>query len=292
MIINMKIVSAKSTDGIQYRGLLTEASNPKGIIIHIHGMSGTPIQETYYQSMHKEYPNNGWSFLAGEHRGTDSVKQFDSDEGVKIIGNTYEIFEDCIYDIQGWIDFAKKLGYKRIWLQSHSLGTSKTAYYINQVHPNDIEGLILLSPSDMIGLVHDPIGLKDHQKLLPQALKNMKEARPKQILEGILWDSMVLSAESYLSFFGDNAKDAIFNYGNSNLGWEVVKSINIPVLAITGTKDDGIVPVMEAYSAMNLLESQLANSPRKKTIVYENAEHSFEGFEDNIVNDVIDFINS
>ena len=51
----MKIVTAKSTDGIQYRGLLTEATNSKGIIIHIHGMSGSPIQETYYQFMHEKY---------------------------------------------------------------------------------------------------------------------------------------------------------------------------------------------------------------------------------------------
>lgn len=292
IIVSMKIVTSTSTDGIKYRGLLTEAINPKGIIIHIHGMSGSPIQETYYQPMHEKYSEAGWSFLAVEHRGTGSITQFNTDKGVVNIGNAFEIFEDCIHDIQGWINFAKDLGYQRIWLQSHSLGPSKVAYYMKQVKSGVIEGLIWISPSDMVGLVHDPIGIKDHEKLLPEALELVKQGNPKQLLSNYLWESVILSAQSYLAFFGENAKDAIFNYGNPELIWDAVNSISVPVIAITGTKDDGIAAVMDAHEAMKLLENQLVNSPVKKTIVYENAEHSFEGFENKIVNDVINFINA
>jgi len=286
----MKFVSAKSTDGITYRGLLSAAENPQGIIIHIHGMSGTPIQETYYELMHGRYPMNGWSFLAVEHRGTDSIKQFDSDHGTINIGNTYEIFEDCIHDIQGWVNFAKNLGYKEIWLQAHSLGPSKVAYYINQVHPQEVKGVVFLSPSDMIGLVHDPIGIKDHERLLPEALRLVKEGKPKQLLSNTLWEEVMLSAQSYLSFFGENAKDDIFKYSKANDKWDVVESLNIPVLAITGTNDDGIIPVINAFEAMNLLGKKLQKAPRYKTLVLEGAEHSFRGYEEYIVNTVLDFI--
>lgn len=288
----MKIVTTKSTDGIYYRGILSEADNPKGIIIHIHGMSGSPIQETYYETMYEEYPKAGWSFLASDHRGTGSITQFDSEKGETLnIGNAFEIFEDCIHDIQGFINFAKESGYKRIWLQAHSLGPSKTAYYMNQIKSTDVEGLIWISPSDMVGLVHDPIGIKDHEKLLPEAKKLVEENKPKQLLSNYLWEGVMLSSQSYLSFFGENAKDAIFNYHNPELGFEVVNSINVPVLALTGTKDDGISPVIDPHMAMQMLEKELKNSQSMKTIVYENAEHSFIGFEKEIVKDVLSFIN-
>lgn len=288
----MKIVTTKSTDGIEYKGLLTEASVAKGIIIHIHGMSGSIVLNDYYQPMHNKYSEAGWSFLVGEHRGTGSITQFNSDNEILNLGNTFEIFDDCVHDIQGWINFAKSLGYKRIWLQAHSLGPSKIAYYMNQSKTKDIEGLIWISPSDMIGLVHDPVGIIDHNKLLQEAEELVEQGKQQQILSNYLWDKLLLSAETYLKFFGEGANDAVFNYGDSSLGWEVVNSINVPVLAITGTKDDGIVPVIDVYEAMNLLKSQLINSPKKKTVVYENAEHNFDGFGDNIASDVLDFINS
>lgn len=288
----MKIVSAKSTDGIYYKGLLsTSKESAKGIIIHIHGMAGSIVFNQFYTDMHKLYPESGWDFLVAEHRGTGSITQFNSDKGVLNLGNSMEIFEECVHDIQGWINYAKNLGYKKIWLQAHSLGSSKVAYYISQLKENDVEGLILLSPSDMVGLVNDEIGIKDHNKLYPEALSLIKDNKPTQLLSDFLWESMTLSAQSYNSFFGENAKDAIFNFGIPDLGWSVVNSLDLQVLAVTGTKDEGIVAVMDAYKAMSLLESQLVNSSRKKTIVYKDAEHDFNGFGEQICKDVLTFIN-
>lgn len=288
----MKIVTTKSTDGITFNGLMSEPSSPRGIIIHIHGMAGSVVLNSYYQPMHERYSKDGWAFLVGEHRGTGTVTQFNSDKGGVTIGNAYEIFEECVHDIQGWVNYAKKLGYKKIWLQSHSLGPSKVAYYMSTLTESNIEGLIWISPSDMVGLVHDEVGIKDHNLLFPEAQKFMSENKPRQLLSNFLWGDNMMSAQTYLSFFNEGAKDAIFNYGNQELGWGVVNSINVPVLAITGSKDDGVVAVMDPYKAMNLLESQLINSPRKKTIVYDGAEHDFNGFENRIVDDVLEFINA
>jgi len=71
-----------------------------------------------------------------------------------------------------------------------------------------------------------------------------------------------------------------------------VNSIELPVLAITGSKDGGIVPVMNAHKAMKVLKKELKNSRKVNTIVYEGAEHSFKGFEKNIIKDVLRFIDA
>jgi pimeloyl-ACP methyl ester carboxylesterase len=143
----------------------------------------------------------------------------------------------------------------------------------------------------MIGLVHDEEGIKDHKKMYPQAKKLVSEGKGKQILDHKLWGLEILSAESYLHFFENDAKDAIFNYW-SDSRWDVVNSISHPVLAITGTKDDGIEPVMDPHKAMEKLKSELKKAPRVETIVYDGAEHSFEGFEDEIVRDVVRFVSA
>lgn len=286
----MEIVKTKTSDGLELFGLLSEAKAKDTIIIHTHGMAGNLYLNSFYTKMHQGYPQNGISFLATQNRGSETISQFNSDKGVINIGNAYETFEECVLDIQGWVDYAFELGYKKIWLQGHSLGPSKLAYYLSTKSPVNIQGVILLSPSDMIGLVSDPEGLKDHARLLPEAEKLGSEGKDKQLLSNYLWGDYILSARTYLNFFGKEAKTAIFNYFNSDLGWEVVNSIKVPVLAITGTKDDGIKPVMDPKKAMGKLESELKNSPKIKTIVLEGAEHSFKGFESEIVDEVIKFI--
>jgi pimeloyl-ACP methyl ester carboxylesterase len=286
----MKIINTKTSDGFRFKGLISEAKDSKKIIIHIHGMAGSVLLNEYYTQMHDYYPENGYSFLAGENRGTGTITAFVHDTTEGVAGNALEKFEDCVLDIQAWVDFARENGYEEIWLQAHSLGPSKVAYYINQTPEHGVKGLIFISPSDMIGLVNDSKGKADYDTMLPEAERLVKEGKGQTLLSHKLWGSELLSADTFLNFFGKGAKTAIFNYGDETLGWSVVNSLKLPVLAITGTKDDGIAPVMEVHKAMEKLESELKSSPGVKTIVYDNAEHSFDGFGEKIVKDVIDFV--
>ncbi len=286
----MIIVKTKTSDGLFLRGLLTRSNTSKKLIIHIHGMAGSPLLNDYYPLMHDGYARVGISFLAVENRGTGMITYFDSDGGSRTVGNALERFEDSVFDIQGWIDYAKNEGFEEIWLQSHSLGTSKVAYYVSTVKSNEVKGLILLSPSDMVGLVHDPVGSKDNDIMLPQAKELVSEGKGHQLIDHKLWGEELLSADTYLNFFDEGTKTAIFNYADEKLGWDVVRSIYLPVLAITGTKDDGVVSVSDPYLAMEKLKKELISSPKVMTVVFEGATHGFDGFGDKIVEEAIRFI--
>jgi pimeloyl-ACP methyl ester carboxylesterase len=285
----MKIIKAKTEDGLYFSGQLF-SSGSKNIIIHIHGMSGDIYSNSFYPSMQQYYPENGWDFLVVENRGTHSVTQFNTDDGIRNLGNAYEIFEDCVLDIKCWVEKAEEMGYEKIWLQSHSLGASKVVYYLTQVKNSPVEGLVWLSPSDMLGLVHDDEGQIDHDICMKEAVKLTSEGKDSALLSHDLWGSMRLSAKTYINFFSENSNTAIFNYANDSLGWEKVEAIKLPVIAFTGTKDDGIIPVMDAYKAMDTLEEHLINSLGFKTVVYENAEHDFEGFGEEIAREVMSFV--
>ena len=75
-----------------------------------------------------------------------------------------------------------------------------------------------------------------------------------------------------------------------SLVWEKVNAIDVPILSFTGTNDDGITPVMNVHDAMEILDRELKQSPRKKLIVYDGANHNFEGFEEKIIDDTLQFI--
>lgn len=277
----MHNVATNTKNGITYRGCLSESVYAsERVIIHIHGMASSYTDHNLYPVMHDYYPSRGVSFLVVEHSGSGPA------------GTAREKFENCVGDIQTWVDFVTEHGYKEVWLQSHSLGTPKVAYYMDQAKPKNIAGLIFLSPSEMIGLVHDPVGQIDYDHMYPEAVKLVSEGKHDEILKHKLWESVELSAGTFLNFFGDGANTAVFNYADPSLGWGVVNRLSVPVLAITGTKDDGISTVMNTNDAMKMLKSELTSSPRVQTIVYENAEHDFVGYENKIVCDVISFIST
>ena len=214
-----------------------------------------------------------------------------TEDKIRLAGSAYEKFEECVFDIAAWIDVVKKLGYTEVWLQGHSLGCSKVAYYVSQKTRGEVAGAILLSPSDMIGLVYDPVGYADHEVLFAEATELVKAGRGEQLLSKLLWGEQLLSAATYINLFSDDSTDAIFNFGKPELGFAVVNAITSPVLAFTGTQDDGIVPVADPYAAMQTLEHELVQSPRVRTVVYDGAKHDFAGFGDQIVAEVLNFVN-
>lgn len=125
----MELINIKTKDELQLYGHITQTQVKDSIIIHIHGMSGDFYTNSYYPFMHEHYAKNNIAFLAGENRGVHSIKLTTKGEEFINIGNAFERFEECIYDIQAWVDYAENLGYKKIYLQGHSFCISN--YYFS-----------------------------------------------------------------------------------------------------------------------------------------------------------------
>lgn len=92
----MQLITTTTSDKLRLHGFLSEASESKKIIIHIHGMAGDMYLNSFYPHMYADYPKAGWSFLAAEHRGTHSITEFVKDGKYVNIGNAYEKFEECV----------------------------------------------------------------------------------------------------------------------------------------------------------------------------------------------------
>jgi len=280
----MVSVLSITADKLKLGGRLFEYNgNKENIILHIPGMAGDIYDAPYYAPMTENYPKNRVSFLAGETRSYHEKE-------TKGKEYTSELFEDSLLDIDCWIKLVVQLGYENIWLQASSLGPTKIVNWYFKRKPTNIAGLIFLSPSDMVGLVHDKEGIKDHQIMISEAKKMALSGKGTEEISHLLWGVKTLTTNAYLSLFGDNSEAAIFNYGDPSLGWEKINSIDIPVLSFTCTNDDGIFPVIDVHKAMRMLSKELINCQRKRLIVYEDWDHDFNGLWDKIINDTLDFI--
>lgn len=291
----MEIIKTKTSDQLLLSALYsnsTAADVKDTIIIHFHGMAGDFYTNAFLQKMHEQYPNNGFSFMSVQTRGTDSVMQIlVGDNNWVYYGNTYEIFEESVLDIEAWIKKALELGYKNIWLQGHSLAPTKLIYFINNADSallGYLKGLILISPSDICGFSTHPDYIDEHRNLMNEATDLVNAGNELKILSGEKW-GYKLSAKTFLNMFGDDSNSDIFNYKKAT--WLQVKEINLPVIAFTGTEDSGIVPIMEAQDAMKKIESEFSSSINVKGVVLGNATHSFSGYEDVLCKNVIEFVN-
>ena len=286
----MEFVKTTTKDKLTLQGIFSEPSKKTdSVILHIHGMSSNFWENSFIKTMLKDYPKNDVAFLSGENRGSELLRWFSTTDGkIKLIGDSYEIFEECIEDINGWISFLKEKGYKNIHLQGHSLGCAKIAYYQKLMKNPLVKSLIFISPADMMGLLVNPQEKPNYDKFLKEAKELVKKGEEEELLSGIQWEFARQSAKSFLNFSFENNNMAIFNYYNPERGFDTIKSINVPMLSILGTKDDGVCT--DPYEANEMLRKNAINCPKFSSEVFVDAKHSFSGFENKIVDSVLKFI--
>lgn len=282
MAFEAEFVETETKDGVGLTGLHAEAGN-ETVILHLHGMQGNFFQNSFTQQMLEKYPENNVSFLTAELRGAEAVRYFEKEGESVPIGNAYEKFEDSIHDIEAWIKFLQDEGYKKIHLQGHSLACSKIAYYLTQ-REHKIESAILITPSDMAGFdLEDEEGIN----ILEKAKKLQKNGRGHEIVTEGLWGWAYLSADTVVNFFDEGSNLEIFNFAKSELGFETLENIEIPTLAFFGTDDDGIVtPAEECVQKM----TDNIGSDQFNSKIVKGAEHSYEGYEETLISETLDFV--
>ena len=243
-------------------------SNKKDIcIICIHGMCGTIIDNYFATVWGKLLAQNDIGFIYEHNRGHSIENDIVMKDGsFKRCGCMYEIFEDCIYDIDLAIQTAKEKGYKRIILLGHSLGCNKVIYYYKK-HPN-ILGMILASAPDMIGshLLIEP----EYEELLKEAKENIDKNQPTKLLHKMIEDYMYMSSQTYYNWFHKNSNLNNLPIISNPKNWEQLETIDVPILTFSGSKDE------DYYLHLDLLKEKAINCKNFEYQIIENTGHTYQ----------------
>lgn len=246
--IKGEIVSFETPDHITLHGFLSRPRRRTNkMVVHLHGLQGNFYASTGVKSLVNTFTKEGFNFLAMEQRGSYILNRAWKGKGKKarkiLFGGALEKFEDCIYDIDGALEFARKEGMKKAYLEGHSTGCQKITYYQSKLHRRLVKGLILIAPTDDYNASKRDLGSKFNEAVdfaRRQYKKDRKMMMPKKYHKGLT------SVARFLSYSDlKNVEGRIFNYDSERLS--VFGEVRVPVLAIFGTKEEYALKNVKDY---------------------------------------------
>lgn len=282
--MNIEFINNTYTvDGLMLPMVHFESKEKDICVICIHGMCGTIVDNYFATVWGKILSEKNIGFIYEHNRGHSIENDIVMKDGsFKRCGCMYEIFEDCIYDIDLAIQTAKDKGYKRIILLGHSYGCNKVIYYYYKKHPN-ILGIILASAPDMIGS-HLLLEL-DYKELLAEAKKNIDNNEPTKLLHKMIEDYMYMSSLTYYNWYNENSNLDNLPVISNKEHWKQFETIDVPILTFSGSNEE------DYYQHLDLLKDRALNCNNFEYKIIENTGHTYKNKEKEIANLIFDWIN-
>ena len=276
------INDAYTEDGMRLPMVHFKAKEKDTCVVFVHGMCQTIIDNYFAIVCGNLLSRSNIGFIYAHNRGYSIENDILMKDGTYTrCGCMYEIFEDCILDIDLAISKAKELGYKSIILMGHSYGCNKVIYYYYKKHP-EILGMILASAPDMVGL--HLLRQKDYKKLIKEAKNNIDRGEGNKLLSNIIEDYMYMSSKTYYNWYKKNSNlDNLPVMGYSN-NWEQFASIDVPILTFSGSLET------DNYLHLDILKDKAIRCKSFKHKIIDNADHFYHNKEDEISNLVLEWI--
>ena len=282
------IVQVKTQDGLWLYGLYLRVDKNDIVFINIHGTASNFYEEYFIEVFANVFLENNISVLSTNNRGAGVYDAYQKS------GAAVEKFENCLTDIDAWIEFAINDGYKKIILSGHSLGTEKVLYYMsNGKYADKITSVVLLAPSDSYGS-HRVLDGKENprsvsvEKLLKESRSLIEKGMGDTFLPRDIYGShdgiMPKSAESFMDFLGPQSKllDAL-PFATKKL--DAYAKIKIPIFVVIGDKEE--YTAIPTENALALMAKE-----NKNTEIHQikNCDHDFQGKESKLAEIVLRFI--
>jgi pimeloyl-ACP methyl ester carboxylesterase len=270
-------------------------SGEETCVLSIHGMGGNIIENKFGVVLGEKLSAKNIGYIYAHNRGHSRINDIakkptkqDNGYNYQTIGSTYELFTDSPKDIAPWLGKCRELGYKKIILFGHSLGCNKIVYYLSQSDPEDVVGVILASPPDLVGMVETNNYQPDHTKLIQEAKDLVTQGKPDNLVSGKLWEWEDKSAANYLSLFsGGNEADNLPVHHNPE-HWEQLAKIKHPILAIMGEFDD--IKIRDLHEDMELIKSKATGCVDYHIEFISGANHNYQNREIELAQVVINWL--
>ena len=291
--MKVEIIDIKAVDGVILNGFINNNSSKK-IIISTHGM-GSDCFKKRDRIIAEEANKLGIDYLAYNNRGSYLMRMVNIEKNgnkEKILaGTSFEDVEEGYFDIKGAIQKAVELGYTEIYLQGHSLGSTKTLYtYTKMKQENDsllkyIKGVILLS------LVDIPRALQVFCKGKYEDYKKYAENKEKdgKFLEMMPLECFIqpISVKAYLKYIKYYQNFDFAKYHDKEYDFKELNAMDVPLFMRWGNVNELI------EQDANELVNRMRNKVKKldKDIDYiDGADHSYNGKENILANQILEFI--
>lgn len=282
------LVQVTTVDGLLLQGYYSQDSQDTAVLF-IHGFTGNFYENYFTHIISNNLRAHSISFLTGNTRGCEKIKDLELTNGkIKTIGARYELLEESPLDIDAWIQFLLDMGHSKIILMGHSLGTMKAVRYLHEgKHAKNIAKLVLLAPFDKNRLLEDYIK-KPLQDLLVQAKQKVKEGLGEEIITPD-FDNTNVSYQTFLSWYSQDDLGKMWDFSHPEYDFPILNGIKVPTKVIVGSNNEYFYPSdpQNPEIAMELIKKHITTCETK---IINSADHCYRGHEEELANEILDFI--
>jgi pimeloyl-ACP methyl ester carboxylesterase len=227
----VELVEIRTSDDVLHCGAFAAPKRKGGTprfdaVLMLHGAAAT-FYDSFYRNFSTALVDRGVATLRANNRGHDIVNRGNG-RGA-LMGVALEVMEDCALDIDAWLEFLEKRGYRRILLFGHSLGAVKAAYYLANHTDARVHGCVLASPPRFNTEV---LLASDRGAEFATNIANAKAlvaaGKGHELMPTTFPLKSFSGAQAYLSKYAMGTKFDVL---------ELVAKIPVPVFALTGENE-------------------------------------------------------
>jgi len=300
--MKLNLVEFPNRKNIFLPGLLYEPEKGSDkVLIYLHG-NGTSagFYSVELQNIFgKTLTSQGISYLTFTNTGGHLLQKFDkivNGEKERVMaGTAYELIKDCLFDIDGAINFVKKRCYKHIYLIGASTGANKICVYDFYKEKNPVEKYILESGGDDSGFYYFAVGHKKFKQTMQICKKKITDEKGRKLVPKKFYDSPI----SYQSLYDQINPDGDYNifpfYWQLNkikimkkTPWREIKKITKSTLLIYGDKDEFCYG--KVYDCVDLIKKAVAGQDNFRFAIIQGADHAYFGKREELVEKVVKFL--
>lgn len=229
------LVNVKTHDGIRLDGTFREPSRKHAaqlgihvVILH-HGVGGNFYNPGMFDQYSDALLERGCAVLRVNNRGHDPISRAIGDGGGKRLGAAYEVMDDCRYDWEAWVGFAQAAGYQRIGLWGHSLGATKSIYYMGMQPDPRVTCVVAGSPPrfSYAAFAATAEG-EEFARTVARAQQHIDTGHPEALLDVLYPVPLLISAEVFMEKYGPEARYDILRH---------IPKVRVPLLIMIGTEE-------------------------------------------------------
>lgn len=269
----MEIIRVNTPRGLELKGAMWGDNSMDTVVVMMSGICSNVFQNDLLPATGELVSANNVAFIAGQAMDAFSMIAYSDLSTHKQLytGVVFDDFSLAYEDVEAYVKYAKELGFKKIILAGHSLGSNKIINYLGNTPDNLVDYFIVSAPVDL-SFWWDTFEERDYY--LNTARKFVEEGRGRDILPFVFGGFSPMCAETLLSFYNAyNLKNCpvLSNEGET----ASLASIKISGSFVIGAKDS--MAGGDPKGFMEKINNCCKNPDENKVIVIPDASHIFYG---------------
>lgn len=267
----MEIISVQTPRGLVLKGAMWGDTSMNTVVIMMSGICSNVFQNELLPEAGKVLSENGIAFIAGQTMDAFSFISYSNTKTGKqtTTGVVTDDFSMSYEDVESYVKYAKDLGFKKIILAGHSLGSNRVIHYLANTADDYVNNFIISAPVD---LRHFFNIIPDKEIYLETAQKFVDEGRGKDILPFAFMGFSPMTANTLLAFY--NAE----NLKNCPVISDDGETRSLSQMKVNGAFIIGACDSMTNKNAegfIRKINSYCKNPKKNRIVVVPNASHIY-----------------